>query len=404
MSDNDVPDLPGFVVSEQMQLCLPSRPDWIEAAAEYLRQRAVLSGACEESRSGKLLIALHEAISNAIVHGNLELSSELKEHGDTSFAEALAQRASDPDLAQRIVDIVVHYDGDRCRWIITDQGPGFDFERVLSRQESDDPEVLLASGRGILLMRSFLDEVRYEQGGRRLILTLNRASGQEKRRTPRLPVHEPLRVAPIRSDGTVDWEAAYEAVSRNFSADGVALLQEGLANTQCVLLGIQAKNQLVYVPAEVRHCRTLTGNMIELGCRFRSETEAAPPGATGGPTVPATPDAEALRHVHDVIADLLTRQPSLPREDRRADSRVVFNDRVELHLASSKTPIIGYARDLSKGGIAFIAIRPAPLEAGVLFLPQRQGPKLGVRVQLLRCNKIQDGLYDIGARFVELAT
>src|SRR5262245_377643 len=359
MPENEAPNLAGFVVAEQMQLCLPSRPDWIEAAAEYLRQWAVLSGACDESRSGKLLIAFHEAISNAIIHGNLELSSELKERGDTSFAEALAQRASDPALAQRIVDIVMRYDGDRARWIITDQGQGFDYERWLKRQESDDPEAdpeaLLASGRGILLMRSFLDEIRYEQGGRRLILTLNRASGEEKRRAARRPLQEPLRVAPVRPDGTVDWDAAYEAVSRNFSADGVALLQEGLANTQRVLIGIQAENQLVYVPAEVRHCRTLTGNIVELGCRFQSQGEAARRGMT--------PDAASeivpLRQVHQAIDDLLARQPAPPREDRRTGSRVTFNDRVELHLRSSKKPIIGYARDLSKGGIAFITIRPA---------------------------------------------
>src|SRR5439155_18970974 len=96
MSANEGPDLPGYVVSEQMRLCLPSRPDWIEASAEYLRQKAVLAGACQESRSGKLLVALHEAISNAIVHGNLELSSQLKELGDNTFAEVLAQRTSDP--------------------------------------------------------------------------------------------------------------------------------------------------------------------------------------------------------------------------------------------------------------------------------------------------------------------
>ena len=44
---------------------------------------------------------------------------------------------------------------------------------------------MLASGRGILIMRSFLDDVRYEQGGRRIILTLLRASGAEKRQHDR---------------------------------------------------------------------------------------------------------------------------------------------------------------------------------------------------------------------------
>jgi anti-sigma regulatory factor (Ser/Thr protein kinase) len=396
MSVHEDPDLPGFIVNEQVQMCLPSRPDWIEAAADYLRQKAVLAGACQESRSGKLMVALHEAISNAIVHGNLELSSELKELGDSSFAEVLAQRASDPALADRVVDIVVDYDGNRCRWIITDQGNGFDYERILRNQDSADPEVLLASGRGILLMRSFLDEVRYEQGGRRLILTMNHASGEEKRHGARLPVHQPLRVAPILPDGTVDWNAAYEAVSRNFSADGVALLQQGLANTQRVLIGIYANNQPVYIPAEIRHCRSLAGNLIELGCRFQGSVDAATPAASAGP--------EPLQRVHQAIADLLEeyQAPQL-NADRRAHLRAVFNDRIEVRLASAAEPIIGYARDLSKGGIAFITTAPVALEAASVFLPRRGGAPLGVRAQVLRCNKIKDGLYDIGARFLELS-
>src|SRR5262245_39034844 len=105
MAMDDAPDLPSLVATEQMQLSLPSRPDWIEATVDYLRQKAVLCGACQESRAGKLMIALHEALSNAIVHGNLELSSELKEQGDGAFAAALAQRVSDPDLARRQLDL-----------------------------------------------------------------------------------------------------------------------------------------------------------------------------------------------------------------------------------------------------------------------------------------------------------
>src|SRR5262249_38924935 len=148
---------------------------------DYLKTRAVLCGACQETRAGKLMIALHEALSNAVVHGNLELASALKERGDDSFARELATRAGDARLAERIVDVVVDYDGDRCQWIVTDEGSGFDVEAVLRRLESDDPELLLSSGRGILMMRSFLDEVRYEKGGRRCVLTLRRGSGAERR-------------------------------------------------------------------------------------------------------------------------------------------------------------------------------------------------------------------------------
>src|SRR5438445_5455701 len=111
---NELPVLPSQVVSERTHLVIPSMPNWIEPTVEFLRQKAVIGGACQETRSGKLLVALHEAITNAMVHGNLEVGSELKEQGNSAFAQALAQRASDPGLSSRKVDIVVDFDGDSC--------------------------------------------------------------------------------------------------------------------------------------------------------------------------------------------------------------------------------------------------------------------------------------------------
>ncbi len=234
---NESPDLPGMVVAEQTHLSLPSFPHWIEAAVEYLRHKAVLSGACQESRSAKLMMALHEALSNAIVHGNLELSSDLKERGDNKFAEALAQRVADPRYSDREVEILIDCNLERCRWTVTDQGQGFDVDGVLRKKLSDDPEDLLSSGRGILIMRSFLDEVTYERGGRRLLLTLRRTSGQEKRLHPRVPIQQTVQVVPVLSDGTVDWNAAYEAVARNFSERGVSLLQGKMTDAAQVACG-----------------------------------------------------------------------------------------------------------------------------------------------------------------------
>ena len=117
----DTPDIPSTVLIEQSHLRLPSRPDWIEAVVEHLKNKAVLAGACQESRANKLTVALHEALSNSIIHGNLELSSELKERGDSSFAEALAARMADPVLSSRHVDLAVDYDGERCSADYADQ-------------------------------------------------------------------------------------------------------------------------------------------------------------------------------------------------------------------------------------------------------------------------------------------
>jgi anti-sigma regulatory factor (Ser/Thr protein kinase) len=398
---NDAPDLPSLVCAEQTLVRLPSRPHWIEETVEYLCRKAILCGACQETRSRKLMVALQEALVNSVVHGNLELSSELKERGDSSFAKALAERAADPRLARRNVDIVVDYDGQRCRWLITDEGKGFDVEEVFRRLESDDPELLLASGRGILLMRSFLDEVKYEEAGRRLILTLYRRSGEEKRKQTRVDAHQPVQIVPIRADGSVDWDAAYQAVSLNFSEQGIGLLQERLATTDRIIIGIYANNQALYVPAEVRHCRSLGGDVMELGCRFQTRREV--PKATAA-SLPSLPEADQA--VQDAIADLIERHQGLPRgaDDRRVHPRVGFHARLEVYQSPSPDALAAFARDLSKGGMSFITTVPLAGEVVLAIQPQDEGTPLKIRAQIVRCNKVQEGFFDVGVRFFGLVS
>ena len=73
-------------------LRVPTRLEWVGKAAEFLRTRAEQCGVCDETRGGNLLMVLHEALTNAIVHGNLGISSQLKELGGEVFARALAER------------------------------------------------------------------------------------------------------------------------------------------------------------------------------------------------------------------------------------------------------------------------------------------------------------------------
>src|SRR6516164_2240557 len=110
ISELQSPVLPSAVAAEHTYLQIPSQPEWIAPTVEYLKDKAVLCGACHEARANKLMLALHEALTNSIVHGNLELTSDLKEHSDTAFAEALAERAADPHYSTRPVEVHVAYD------------------------------------------------------------------------------------------------------------------------------------------------------------------------------------------------------------------------------------------------------------------------------------------------------
>jgi anti-sigma regulatory factor (Ser/Thr protein kinase) len=385
----EAPHLPDAVRVEQTHLRLPSQPSWIEPAVEYLKNRALLCSACQESRAGKLLVALHEALNNAIVHGNLEISSELKERDDDAYARALATRAADPHFARRTVDVFVNYDGQRCQWAITDQGPGFNVAKVMRRLDEDDSELLLASGRGILMMRSFMDELRFEAGGRRVVLAMHKASGQENRRQERLPVQARLRVAPLRADGSVDWDAAYAAVARNLSSEGIGLLQTHLAEAGRVLVGIEVGEELVYVPAEIRHCRSLGPDVVELGCRFQT------------PAVPAGTAAD----VAEAVGKILEQARGVPGQDeRREHPRLPYSDTIEIHAGSDPTVILGYPRNLSRGGLAFITTRPLPQTFTVTFPPRGREPALHLLAELVRSAKVEEGFYEVAARFTDFAT
>jgi anti-sigma regulatory factor (Ser/Thr protein kinase) len=388
------------MLSERTHLRLPSKPHWIEATVEWLRQKAVLAGACQETRAHQLLVALHEAISNAIVHGNLELSSALKEQGDDAFARALAECATDERLSCRVVDVHIEFDVGHCRWIVTDEGNGFDVDAVLQRHQSDDPEVLLSSGRGILIMKSFLDEVRWELGGRRLILGLARTSGEEKRQELRVPRHQPLRVAPILPDGTVDWPAAYEAVSRNYSENGIGLLQQGLAETDRILIGMSVQGQMMYVPAEVRHCRSGAGDLVELGCRFQTQPAPGPGLIEAASAVAAEPRQPLQQAITDLMENF--KAPTVPADERRRDTRIMYTERIDIQTAPGAALLAGFARDLSKSGIAFVVHAELPQQITLLLRPRDGGPSLKVRSRVVRCNKIIEGFYDIGAEFMHL--
>lgn len=388
--DSSVPHLPGMVETEHMQCRFPSRPDWIEPTVEFLRQRSILCGACDEVRAGRIMIGLHEAISNAIVHGNLEISSALKEQGDETFAHELARRSADEAYGNRIVTVRVDYDGAECRWSITDEGKGFDVEQVLQRDPTSGEQILLSSGRGLLMMKAFFDSVHYEMGGRRVVLMLRRDKHEQQRKSNRLPSQQRVRVVPLQVDGSVNWQAAYEALAHNLSGEGMAVLQAQLATADRILIGLETGGEPLYVPAEVRHFRQVGSDMIELGCHFQ-------PPSKNDPLADSADTAAALLAIAELV-DRLEGHRS-PDDDRRAHPRVAYTAPIQISGGSDGEPTVGFGRDLSKGGMAFVTTAPIPHQRRLLTLPSLSGPAVRLQAQILRCDRIMDGFYDVGARF-----
>lgn len=124
----------------------------------------------DRTRENHFCMALEEALNNAFFHGNLELCSDLKEDGSSRFIDLAAERELRVPWGLRHV-LVTELVSPFGLWItIRDEGRGFNVQAALDR--CNDPEMLLASGRGLLMMRGFSDELFFNDDGNEVNLVL----------------------------------------------------------------------------------------------------------------------------------------------------------------------------------------------------------------------------------------
>jgi serine/threonine-protein kinase RsbW len=123
---------------ETQQLELQSKPDSlsvVERMIEDVRDNYQVS----EDTFGNMLVALTEAVTNAMYHGN----------------------KSDPEKKIRIQYGCIH---NTLTFTISDEGKGFDFYNL---PDPTAPENLEKEcGRGIFLMKNLADQLIFSDGGR----------------------------------------------------------------------------------------------------------------------------------------------------------------------------------------------------------------------------------------------
>lgn len=139
-----------------IRMSLSSRFENIEMA-QHLCGKLLEGRPLPEETRHWVLMALREALANAIKHGN------------------------EQNLTKRVhleMDVV----GDTLEIRIQDEGEGFDPGKV---EDPLAPENRLkTSGRGIFYMKTFMDDVRFRQlegGGMEIVLKKNLAQAEEKK-------------------------------------------------------------------------------------------------------------------------------------------------------------------------------------------------------------------------------
>jgi CheY-like chemotaxis protein len=125
---------------------------------------------CDEIGLIRIGTALYEVLTNAIEHGNLELSSALREADDRGpYVKLVEERRGQLPYRDRRVYLTTAFSRQEAIFTVRDEGPGFDPSRLLD--PTDPANLHKATGRGLLLIRTFMDEVLFNEKGNHVKLT-----------------------------------------------------------------------------------------------------------------------------------------------------------------------------------------------------------------------------------------
>jgi anti-sigma regulatory factor (Ser/Thr protein kinase) len=138
-------------------------PEMIGPLSLLLQEELDGLGILDRPAQIRIRVALQEAITNALYHGNLEVSSDLRQDDERIFYDLAEQRRGLEPYKARRIRIATRLDRRKATFVVGDQGPGFDTSRI---DKPIDPEDLLRiGGRGLLLIRTFMDEVTFNATG-----------------------------------------------------------------------------------------------------------------------------------------------------------------------------------------------------------------------------------------------
>lgn len=134
----------GYTVFDSLEL--ESKPENV-TQVELMVDKVCADLGVNEDFYGNVLIAVTEAVNNAINHGNK------------------------CDASKKVKVVVGNTDAD-VLFEVADEGPGFDFENLPDPTAPENIE--MEHGRGIFLMKNLADNVEFDEGGKMVNIYFNK--------------------------------------------------------------------------------------------------------------------------------------------------------------------------------------------------------------------------------------
>jgi CheY-like chemotaxis protein/anti-sigma regulatory factor (Ser/Thr protein kinase) len=159
---------------QDVEFILENDQELVSTMVQYLQDAAMAMKVCDESDRVRIGVALQEALTNACFHGNLELCSSLREDDHRAYYDLAIHRMGQIPWSRRRIYVTGRFTPELAEFTIRDEGPGFKPECL--PDPTDPANLERPCGRGLLLMHTFMDEVRHNAAGNEVVLI--------KRRTP----------------------------------------------------------------------------------------------------------------------------------------------------------------------------------------------------------------------------
>lgn len=157
-----------FLTACETRFELVNDPLLINPLAAFVEEGLERLGFGSKSLRSQIGVCLTEALANAMVHGNLEVDGALRRDDRDAFDRQVRERREQEPYASRRVRCEAHESATEVCYTVADDGPGFDVDEL---PDPTEPANLLAvSGRGVMLMRTIMDEVSFANGGARVTL------------------------------------------------------------------------------------------------------------------------------------------------------------------------------------------------------------------------------------------
>ncbi len=152
-----------FQTRSETQYVLPNDESVIPPFIGHLEEQLTRMKFSDPTTLIRVSVALREAMINSMHHGNLEINADLREQNERHFQQTVEERGKQEPYRSRRIHVTATLTRRQAEYTVRDEGRGFDPDTLADATASANLEKV--SGRGLLLINTFMDHVSYNEDG-----------------------------------------------------------------------------------------------------------------------------------------------------------------------------------------------------------------------------------------------